>query len=199
VRIGVLLLTKPFIAVKLPLFIVILAALVLSACAAAPDPTDPLPPAQLEAARRAKELFDRGNYREAAKIYEGIVAVVPNNLYSLSNLGVARFRSGKLQLAEEAIRRAINVAPNDAYSHMILGIIYYCQNRYDEAIAPLKRAVELEPNNATAHNYLGCLYTAVGMAEEAAKEFEVAKKLDPKYGEGPAPAPPAKELRIHEA
>ena len=184
---------------KLPLFIVILAALVPSACRAAPDATGPLPSAQLEAARRAKEFFERGDYRAAAKIYEGILAVVPNNLYSLTNLGVARFRSGKLQLAEEAIRRAINVAPNDAYSHMILGIIYYCQNRYDEAIAPLKRAVELEPNNATAHNYLGCLYNTAGMVEEAAKEFEIAKKLDPKYGEGPAPAPPAKELRIHEA
>lgn len=168
---------------KSPLFIVILAALLPSACTPAPDPTQPLPPAQLEAAKRAKEHFEHGNYREAEKIYESILVATPNNLHTLSNLGVVRFRSGRFKPAEEALRQAITVAPNDAFSHCTLGIVYYSQNRLDDAIKVLKRASEINPRNATAHNYLGIAYSQKGMQEGAAIELEKARELDPSYRE----------------
>ena len=42
-------------------------------------------------AREAKENFDSGKYRAAEKEYHEILAKSPNNLYSLSNLGVVLF------------------------------------------------------------------------------------------------------------
>ena len=70
-----------------------------------------VPPALLAQARDAKEQFDKGNYRDAEKIYEKILAKAPSNLYILSNLGVVRFRGNKLKLAEEAFKKAIAIAP----------------------------------------------------------------------------------------
>jgi len=47
----------------------------------------------------AKENFDKGKYRWREKFYQENLTKTPNNLYSLSNLGVVYFRSGKLKAA----------------------------------------------------------------------------------------------------
>ena len=89
--------------------------LVLCAHALGENPS--IPASQLEAAQQAKASFERGDYREAEQISERIISEIPDNLYVLSNLGVTRFRAGKLKLAEDALRRAIVVAPKDSFSH----------------------------------------------------------------------------------
>jgi Flp pilus assembly protein TadD len=175
--------------VKLAFLIFLFSTLLPISGAFAADLPPSVPAAHLQAAKQAKEHFDRGNYREAEKIYEGILTAEPNNLYTLSNLGVVHFRSGKLKLAEEVFRRAITVAPNDAFSHCTLGIVYYSQARYDDAIKSLQRAIELNPKNAAAHNYLGITYAQKGMHEEANKELEKARELDPIYDYKPEKPP----------
>lgn len=156
-----------------------------------PQPVPLVPQAYLEAARKAKEEFTRGNYREAEKTYRGLLTAIPHNLYPyiLSNLGVVRFRSGEFKLAVKTFRQAIAIAPNDAFSHCTLGIVYYSQKRYDDAIKSLRRAIELEPGNATAHDYLGHAYSEKGMLAEADKEWNITRRLDPSYFERPDEIP----------
>lgn len=145
--------------------------------------TPNVPPDLAGLAREGKDQFDRGNYREAEKLYEKILAKAPNNLYALSNLGVVRFRAGKLRLAEEAFKKAIAVAPEDAFSHCTLGIVYYSQGKYDEAVNELTKALAINPKNATAHNYLGITASQKGWQEAAQKELETATALDPNYAD----------------
>ena len=64
---------------------------------AKPEVPDDLVPV----AREAKSNFDNGKYRAAEKQYQQILAKSPNNLYSLSNLGVVYFRTGKLKAAAQ--------------------------------------------------------------------------------------------------
>src|SRR5438552_3769195 len=45
----------------------------------------------VDLAWEAKQDFDKGKYRSAEKIYQEILTKTPNNLYSLSNLGVVYF------------------------------------------------------------------------------------------------------------
>jgi tetratricopeptide (TPR) repeat protein len=142
-----------------------------------------VPPELLAQAREAKDQFDKGNYRDAEKIYEKILTKAPSNLYILSNLGVVRFRGGKLKLAEEAFKKAIAIAPEDAFSHCTLGIIYYSQGKYDEAVNELTKALAVNPKNATAHNYLGITASQKGWQEAAQKELETATTLDPQYAD----------------
>ncbi len=146
-------------------------------------PAPNVPPELLGWAREAKELFERGNYRDAEKVYDRILAKAPNNLYALSNLGVARFRNGKLKLAEESFKKAIAIAPEDGFAHCTLGVIYYSEGKYDEAVNSLTKALAIQPKNAIAHNYLGITASQKGWQEAAVKELEAATALDTNYAD----------------
>jgi tetratricopeptide (TPR) repeat protein len=98
-----------------------------------------LPAELVPQAREGKDQFERGNYREAEKIYERILTKAPNNLYTLSNLGVVYFRGSKLKRAEEMFKKAIAISPEDGFSHCTLGIVYYSQQKFDEAVNELTK------------------------------------------------------------
>ncbi len=159
--------------------ILLLGALLLFACSKAEETPSTVPPQHLEAARQAKASFERGDFREAERIYEKLLTQFPKNLYVLSNLGVTRFRAGKLKLAEDALRRAIEVAPADDFSHCTLGIVYYSEAHYDEAVNALTKALAINSKNATAHRYLSIVAAQKSWQEAAIKELEAAEKLDP--------------------
>ncbi len=132
---------------------------------------------------QAKDEFERGNYRDAEKLYGKILEQAPENLNALDNLGVVRFRSGKLKMAEETFKKAIAIAPEDAFSHCTLGIVFYSQARYDDAVNELTKALAINPSNATAHNYLGITASNKGWQEAAQKELETAISLDRNYAD----------------
>ena len=141
-------------------------------------------------ANEAKEDFERGNYRDAEKIYMSMMEQEPKNIYILSNLGVVRFRSGKLKPAEETFKKALASSPDDEFSTPhTLGIVYYTEGqqgsegKYDEAVSELTKALAANPKDAIAHNYLGITASAKGWQEAARKELETAVAIDPNYSD----------------
>ena len=164
---------------KSPFFIFLFATLLSIASILAADLPLSIPASQLGAAKQAKELCEQGRYLAAEAVYEGILTAAPDNLYVLSNLGVARIRARKLEAAADALRRAIAVAPADDFSHCMLGIVYYAQGSYDEAVNALTKALAINPKNATAHQYLSVVASQKGWHEVAQKELDTATKLDP--------------------
>ncbi len=145
-----------------------------------------IPKEYLPMARDGKELFEKGDYRGAEKIYEKILAKVPNNLYILSNLGVVRFREGtpeKLKQALEVLTKATKVAPEDGFSWCTKGIVEYTLGKLDEAVSSLTKALAINSKNATAHTYLGITAAGKGWQEAALKELETACTIDPNYAD----------------
>jgi tetratricopeptide (TPR) repeat protein len=161
-----------------------------------------VPPALLPLAREAKENFDQGKFKRAEKLYQEILTKSPNNLYSLSNLGVVLFRNGKLKAAELTLKKAIAVAPGDEFTHTTLGIVYYQQNKFDDALSELTKSLAINPKSATAHNYLGITASQKGWQEAAEKEMLEAIADNPEYADAhfnlavvySTAQPPAKEL-----
>ena len=153
-------------------------------------------------ARDAKENFDKGKYRTAEKLYQEILTKSPNNLYSLSNLGVVYFRTGKLKAAELTLKKAVALSPKDEFSHTTLGIVFYRQAKFDEALTELTKALGINPKSATAHNYLGITASQKGWQEAAEKEMLEAIATNPDYADAhfnlaviyATATPPAKEL-----
>jgi tetratricopeptide (TPR) repeat protein len=153
-------------------------------------------------AQEAKENFDRGKYRAAERQYHDILDKSPNNLYSLSNLGVVLFRVGKLKAAELTLKKAIAIAPKDEFSRTTLGIVYYRQSKFDEALTELTKALAINPKSATAHNYLGITASQKGWQEAAEKEMLAAIEANPDYADAhfnlaviyATSQPPSKEL-----
>ncbi len=153
-------------------------------------------------AHEAKGNFDKGKYRTAEKLYQEILTKSPNNLYSLSNLGVVYFRTGKLKAAELTLKKAVAIAPKDEFSRTTLGIVYYRQAKFDDALAELTKALGINPKSATAHNYLGITASQKGWQEAAEKEMLEAIAQNPDYADAhfnlaviyATATPPAKEL-----
>jgi tetratricopeptide (TPR) repeat protein len=143
---------------------------------AVPDEVAPL-------ARDAKENFEKGKYRAAEKQYQEILTKAPNNLYTLSNLGVVYFRTGKWKAAELTLKKAVALAPKDEFAHTTLGIVYYRQSKFDEAITELTTALGINPKSATAHNYLGITASQKGWQEAAEKEMLDALAVNPDYAD----------------
>jgi Flp pilus assembly protein TadD len=171
-----------------------------------PGPKPAVPEELVSVAREAKENFEKGKYRAAEKQYQEILTKSPNNLYSLSNLGVVYFRTGKLKAAELTLKKAVALAPKDEFSHTTLGIVYYRQSKYDDAITELTKALGLNPKSATAHNYLGITASQKGWQEAAEKEMLDAIAANPDYADAhfnlavvyATGSPPAKEqAKLH--
>ena len=142
-----------------------------------------VPPDVVDLAWQAKQSFDKGKYHSAEKIYQEILTKAPNNLYSLSNLGVVYFRSGKLKSAELTLKKAVALSPNDEFTHTTLGIIFYRQAKFDSALTELTKSLGINPKSATAHNYLGITASQKGWQEAAEKELLEAIRENPNYAD----------------
>jgi len=156
----------------------------------------------LPLAHEAKTAFDQGKFKQAEKLYQQILAKDPNNLYSLSNLGVVLFRNGKLKAAELTLKKAIALDPRDEFAHTTLGIVFYQEAKFDDALSELTKALAINPKSATAHNYLGITASQKGWQEAAEKEMLEAIADNPEYADAhfnlavvySTSQPPAKEL-----
>ena len=76
-----------------PLIVRSVALLLIGHVVAASSPLN-IPPEHLEAAKNGKANFERGDFAQAERIYETLLAALPDNLYVISNLGVVRFLAG---------------------------------------------------------------------------------------------------------
>ena len=160
-------------------------------------------PADLQPiARDAKQNFEHGKFRSAEKQYQEILTKSPNNLYSLSNLGVVYFRTGRFKAAELTLKKAVTVSPRDEFAHTTLGIVYYRQSKFDAALTELTKSLAINPKSATAHNYLGITASQKGWQEAAEKEILEAIADNPDYADAhfnlaviyATAQPPAREL-----
>ncbi len=163
-----------------------------------PDVAEELVPV----ARLAKQNFEHGKYRSAEKQYQEILVKSPNNLYSLSNLGVVYFRTGRFKAAELTLKKAVAISPRDEFAHTTLGIVYYRQSKFEAALTELTKSLAINPKSATAHNYLGITASQKGWQEAAEKELLEALANNPNYADAhfnlaviyATAEPPAKEL-----
>ena len=156
----------------------------------------------MDIAKQAKENFDQGKYHAAERQYQELLTKSPNNLYSLSNLGVVYFRTGKLKAAELTLKKAVAIAPKDEFAHTTLGIVYYRQSKFDDALNELTKSLAINPKSAAAHNYLGITASQKGWQEAAEKEMLEALAVKPDYADAhfnlaviyATASPPSKEL-----
>jgi hypothetical protein len=138
-----------------------------------------LPPELLPMAREAEAESRRGNFARAEEIYLQVLEKAPNDLDTLSNLGVVLLRAGKGTLAEGPLKKAIALAPGRGFSHCVLGIAYYAEATFTDAISQLTKALAINPRSLMAHYYLGIVLGRMGYKDAAEKELQTAQELAP--------------------
>jgi outer membrane protein assembly factor BamD (BamD/ComL family)/uncharacterized coiled-coil DUF342 family protein len=113
--------------------------------------------------------------------YEAVLATEPGNLVALSNLAAVRYQQGRLDDAEQNLRKVIAASPNDSNARSLLGVVYFRRGLIEDAFNELTRAVALNPRNAEAHNYLGIVLSEKGWSAAGEQEIRRAIELNPQY------------------
>ncbi len=146
-------------------------------------PTDqPGDPRATARGNLASELLRRGDFERALEQAEGALKHDPANPEALFNLGVAAKELGRLDLAEQSLRRSAELEPAFAGdAARLIGQIRAARGDPTGALAYLREAVRLEPEKPEAHYDLGYLHETQGLFAEAAEHYRSALAIDPSY------------------
>jgi tetratricopeptide (TPR) repeat protein len=107
----------------------------------------------------------------------------PGNPYVLSGYGDSLsevlLRSGRLEEAAAAARRALELLPRDPYLHVQFGLVAMQQEHLEDAEAAFRQAIQIEPEVPRLYGLLSDCLARQGKLEPAIKVMEAAIALEP--------------------
>jgi arylsulfatase A-like enzyme/Tfp pilus assembly protein PilF len=131
-------------------------------------------------------LSDRGEIDRSISILQEALAMIDFDPKVWNLLGIAYWRNGDEQKAEEHYRTALSLDPNSAKTYSNLGALYFSRSmrtqdrtEYTQAMEFFKKAIEYDPNLVVAYRGLGLGYRAVGRLGDAITVWENALTIDP--------------------
>jgi Flp pilus assembly protein TadD len=159
-------------------------ALVLSSAVPALPQEKPFVPRQLaEALSEGNAAFVAKDDPAARSAYTQALAVDPDNLVALVNLGMVESRSGDPDTARELLEKAVRLRLETPQAWLTLGTIHMDADRFPEALAALSQAALLDPQNPRVRNFLGVVIGRRGWIDGAQQELRRAVELDPAYAD----------------
>jgi len=120
-----------------------------------------------------------GQREQAVASYRQALALNPNYVEALNNLGNLLRERGERREALALCRRAVDLDPGRAGSHGNLGHVLFELGQVDEAAASFRRAVALQPDSAALHTSLAAAQRMEGRAGEAEASCRAALALEP--------------------
>jgi len=138
----------------------------------APGGAPPGPPAEGRSAvdrilERGVRAHQAGRADEAMAAFREALALVPDHVGALNNLGVLLKTLNRFAPAVAHYRRALALRPDDVGLLTNLGNALRGLGRFDEAEAVLRRALALNPNSVDAINNLALVHKAAHRWPEA--------------------------------
>ncbi len=155
-------------------------AVALLEAEAAARPDDPFALGELGRLLRREERFKDavGAYDRAIARIEGQAGFAHWRLYY--GRGIALERTGRWELAERDLLKALEFAPDDAYVLNYLGYSWIDRGEhYDRAEEMVAKAVGLRPRDGYIADSLGWVYFRTGRYRRAVEELERAAALEP--------------------
>lgn len=169
--------------------------LLLAACSSTPQPA-PQPqvePAQAEPAAAAQPepvdfnqrvyadavaALKQGDPEEALELLLTVSQDAPDKPYVFTNLGLAYFRLGRIDEAEQAFEQAIKRNGDDAVAYNHLGILLRQKGQFKEALKRYQRAISIRRDYAPAHLNLGILFDIyLQDLDRALQQYELYQDL----------------------
>jgi len=115
---------------------------------------------------RAMELHQAGDILGAIDSYKAALAITPDRVDALSNLGAAYVRLGQFDDAVAQYEAALKADPVNNTVRLNLGLAYYKSARPNQAIPQLKRVVASDPEARNAYLVLADCYRQTGQDQE---------------------------------
>ncbi|WP_237729239.1 tetratricopeptide repeat protein [Schlesneria paludicola] len=129
---------------------------------------------QQEQLLRAREAQDSGRFDEAVKIYEQLLARVPDHREALQRLARLEVQLGHRRAARWYLERFVALEPENAAARHEFALSLAELNEFDKALAETQEADRLKPNSPEILNNIGCLLKRMGRPLDAIKYHEQA-------------------------
>jgi tetratricopeptide (TPR) repeat protein len=118
------------------------------------------------------------NYETAAGELRKALALEPDNVNALAQLGFVLLERGQMPEAESVLQRAISINAKHFYANYDLGRLLLRSQRYDKALLTLQHAAVLKPGNPSVHYQLFMALSRLKRKDEAEHELTTFKQLD---------------------
>ncbi len=133
-----------------------------------------IPQNALEFYQKGAAAAQKGNPKGAVEFLSKAVALSPNFIQALSELGVQYLKLNQWDKAEETFEALLNLKPSDSVAQLNFGIALFNQKKYQDAEQRLRQALKL--GGPTSHYYLGLTLVSLKRYPEAQAELEQAIK-----------------------
>ena len=119
-------------------------------------------------------------YHQAIDYFEQALALGRKTNFNYRNLGISYERIGQVELAENALQKALQLNPDDALTLNYIGYWWADENRrIEEALELIKKAVNLQPTSGYFADSLGWAYFRQDDFNTAVLWLEKAIQLAP--------------------
>jgi tetratricopeptide (TPR) repeat protein len=127
------------------------------------------------------ELARGGEWEEAQRLCEQILAMEPSNAEAWSTLGAIYGAGQKISLAIDCLHNALRLRPDFPEALNNLGLISERQNKLGDAKAYYERAIQTNPAMGAAHYNLGNVLRLTNQPDAALQAYEKARLFEPGY------------------
>jgi Flp pilus assembly protein TadD len=125
--------------------------------------------------------LDLKDYGRAAEHFIAALRAAPNDVESMTNLGVALSAQGRYDEAIPIYHTALTIKPDHVNAQINLGVALMNKGEYEQAAMWLSDALHLDPNNPDIHFNLGLTRFKQERYQEAVTCYLAALRLKPDH------------------
>jgi len=129
----------------------------------------------------ATQYHNSGNLAQAQSIYQQILKVLPNHAEAMHLSGVIAYQSGKNDIAEKLIIKAIRIKPDMDEAYNNLGTLLEGVGRFEESLIQYQKSLEINSRNATVYFNLANVFRVLGHLDKAMVNYKKAIELQPDF------------------
>lgn len=141
----------------------------------------------------ASEALQNGNHDAAARLFNEILSIVPNNPIAHNGIGLIAVTSNQANIAEHHFRKAVEHAPDWAEPHVNLGLVFLHGGRARRAVKMFTKALEIKPDETNVRYFLAEALQKQGKKEAYEEALRHITNDDPHH------APACNDLGVIEA
>ena len=116
---------------------------------------------------QALSLHQQALLADAELLYMKILERDPSHVATLQLMGMVAVQTGRNDIAESFLRKAIGLKDSDPTIHVILAGMLLGQDKLEQAMAHCMRALALKPDFAEAYLKLGDIFLRLGKLPES--------------------------------
>jgi TonB family protein len=125
------------------------------------------------------ELYQKGEYKAAEKVFEKVVKANPKDERALTFLALSYLKTEKLKEAETALGKSLALNANQTDTRKALAYVYMLRGKFDDAISQANVLVQANGQDAGVYYIIGWSNLRLGNYDEALENAQLAINLDP--------------------